>query len=141
MVLANLKAAIDESGAVVTRGPLPTLTVDRQQMVQLMQNLIANAVKFRGERPPSIEVAAEQSGDQYQFSVRDNGIGIPEKHLEDVFVAFRRLHTQDQYPGTGVGLAICKKIVELHNGRIWVESEPGKGTTFYFTIPSLPAAP
>jgi PAS domain S-box-containing protein len=133
--LANLKAAIEMSGAVVTHGPLPTVIADDLQLVQLLQNLIGNAIKFHVEKPPCIHVSAEQKGNEWVFSVRDNGIGIDPHYAERIFVIFQRLHTREEYPGTGIGLAICKKIVERRGGRIWVESQPGTGSRFYFTIP------
>jgi len=132
--LANLKAAIDESGAVVTHDSLPTLRADKTQMAQLFQNLIGNAIKFHGAEPPRIHVTAAQEGDEWTFSVHDNGIGIDPQHGERVFTLFHRLHGRNEYPGTGIGLAICKKTVERHGGRIWLESELGKGSAFYFTI-------
>jgi PAS domain S-box-containing protein len=133
--LANLKAAIETSGAVVTHGPLPAVVHDNLLLVQLFQNLIGNAIKFHVEKPPRIHVSAEQKGEEWVFAVRDNGIGIDPQHAERIFTIFQRLHTAEEYPGTGIGLAICKKIVERRGGRIWVESQPGTGSTFYFTIP------
>jgi len=135
--LDNLKVTIEESGAVVTHDSLPTLMADGSQLGQLFQNLIGNAIKFRGDEPPRVHVSATPNGKGWTFSVRDNGIGIAPEYTERIFVIFQRLHSNDKYPGTGIGLAICKKIVERHGGRIWVESEPGKGATFYFTLPKV----
>lgn len=134
--LSNLKVAIEESCAVVTHGPLPDLEVDSIQITQLFQNIIANAIKYRDTRPPEIHVGAEEKNGEWVFTVKDNGIGIDSDYFERIFVIFQRLHTLDKYKGTGMGLAMCKKIVERHGGRIWVESEPGKGSVFYFTIRS-----
>ena len=133
--LANLLPAIEESRARVTSGPLPTVPGDEVQLVQLFQNLIANALKFAGDQPPVISITAEEEADQWLFAVRDNGIGIAPEHQKRIFMVFQRLHHRSEYPGTGIGLAICKKIVERHGGRIRVESEPGRGATFFFTIP------
>jgi PAS domain S-box-containing protein len=137
-VLEDLKLAITESGAAITRAPLPTVMADSSQLARVFQNLIGNAIKFRGERQPEIHVGAKQLDNEWQFFVQDNGIGIPSKDCERVFLMFERLHDKSKYSGTGIGLAICKKIVERHGGRVWVESEPGQGSTFYFTIPVHP---
>ncbi|MEN6452297.1 MAG: ATP-binding protein, partial [Thermoguttaceae bacterium] len=133
-VLSDLRSVIEESGAVVKCGPLPTVAGDEIQLGRLFQNLIANAIKFRGERSPEIEVSARRDGDHWVISVRDNGIGIEPKYWDRIFVIFQRLHTRQKYPGTGIGLAICKRIVERHGGTIWLDSQPGQGTTFYFTL-------
>jgi signal transduction histidine kinase len=130
----NLAASIQESGAIVTCDALPTVQGDAQQLVSLFQNLIGNAFKFRQEAPPRIHVSAEWNGTLWRFSVRDNGIGIAPQYFERIFGVFQRLHTRREYPGTGIGLAICKKIVERHGGRIWVESVPGEGATFCFSL-------
>ncbi len=134
-VLSNLNTSIRESGAIITRDPLPTVQGDWTQLVTLLQNLIGNALKFYNQPPPSIHVSARKTRDHWIFSVKDKGIGIEPQYLERAFVIFQRLHKKDGYPGTGMGLAICKKVVERHGGKIWVESEPGKGSTFYFSIP------
>jgi signal transduction histidine kinase len=135
----NLMIAIKEQGVTVTRGTLPTIVADRVHLVQLFQNLIGNAIKFRGQDAPRITVAAEKQGEDWAFSVSDNGIGIAPEHRDFIFKMFQRLHTRAEYPGNGVGLAICKKIVERHGGRIWVESELGYGSTFRFTFPATAA--
>lgn len=132
--LANLKVAIEESGAEITYDSLPTLMADSSQLVQVFQNIISNAIKFRGSEPPRIHISAERKEKEWQFCVRDNGIGIDPKYNNRLFIVFKRLHGRE-YPGTGIGLAVCKRIVERHGGRIWVESETGKGSSFYFTIP------
>ena len=139
--LINVKTAIEESGSIVTHEPLPVVTGDRTQLTQLFQNLIANAVKYHSEKPPFIHVACmsrftPDNKPELLFSVRDNGIGIAPQYADRIFVIFQRLHSPEEYPGTGVGLAICKKIVEHHGGRIWVESQLGQGATFYFTLPT-----
>jgi Bacteriophytochrome (light-regulated signal transduction histidine kinase) len=134
-VLANLKVAIAESNAVVTHDPLPTVLGDGTQLIQLLQNLISNAIKFRREEPPQVHIKAVQSPKEWVFEVRDNGIGMESEYFERIFTIFQRLHSKSEYPGTGIGLAVCKKILERHGGRIWVESQLGEGTTFYFTIP------
>jgi len=114
---------------------LPVVTADNSQLQQVFHNLLINALKFCGPEPPQIHIAAQQKEQEWVFSVRDNGIGLDQRYAERIFVIFQRLHTRREYPGTGIGLAICKRIVERHDGRIWVESEPGKGATFYFTLP------
>ncbi len=160
--LLNLKVALDETTARVTIDPLPNVMGDPVQLTQLFQNLIGNALKFRSEKVPEIQISAKPNGascplpppgaassaepqtpstgssTEWQFSLRDNGIGIPAKDFDRIFLIFQRLHTREKYPGTGIGLALCKKIVERHGGRIWVESEPGQGTTFHFTLFSVP---
>ena len=132
---SNLRLAIDESGAVVTRDAMPKLTADVSQLTQLFQNLIGNAIKFRGETSPTVHVGAEKKSGEWLFSVRDNGIGIAPDFFDRIFIIFQRLHGKHEYPGTGIGLSVCKKIVDRHGGKIWIESEPGNGTVFYFTLP------
>jgi len=135
--LRNLTAAIGESGGAVSRDPFPPVTGDRAQVVRLLQNLVGNALKFRGEEPPLVHVGCEESPGGVVFLVRDNGIGIEEAYFDRIFRIFQKLHTPDRYAGSGVGLAICKRIVERHGGRIRVESEPGRGCTFRFTLPGI----
>ena len=132
--LNNLTNAVKESQAIITHDPLPAVMGDDKQLAQLFQNLLSNAVKFGGAQPPRIHISAKQADGEWLFSVRDHGIGLDPQYADRIFVIFQRLHTREEYPGTGIGLAICKKIVERHGGRIWVESQLGKGTTFYFTM-------
>ncbi|AOY80972.1 PAS domain S-box protein [Moorena producens JHB] len=134
-VLDNLNVAIIESDAIVTHDSLPVVMGDDIQLSQLLQNLIGNAIKFRSQELPRVHISAELKAKEFIFSVRDNGIGIEPEYFERIFTIFQRLHTRREYPGTGIGLAVCKKIVERHGGKIWVESELGVGTTFYFSIP------
>jgi PAS domain S-box-containing protein len=138
-VSANLEVAIAESGAVITCDDLPEVMADASQMRQLLQNLLSNSIKFRGQQSLQIHISARREENKWLFSIRDNGPGIEPQYFERIFVIFQRLHTRDEYPGTGIGLAVCKKIVERHGGRIWLESEEGKGTTFFFTIADAPA--
>jgi light-regulated signal transduction histidine kinase (bacteriophytochrome) len=133
--LSNLATVIQESGAVVTHGALPTVAADPTQLLQVFQNLIGNAIKYRGERPPEVHIDVEHSTGEWQFTMRDNGIGIDPQYFERIFGIFQRLHTRREYPGTGIGLALCKKIIERHGGRIWVASQPEAGSTFCFIIP------
>jgi light-regulated signal transduction histidine kinase (bacteriophytochrome) len=125
---------IEENEALVTHDLLPTVFADDLQLVQLFQNLIDNGVKFRSEKPPHIHVSAMKKGSEWVFSVRDNGMGIEPQYHERIFEVFQRLHAREEYSGTGIGLAICKKVVERHGGRMWVESQLGEGSTFYFTL-------
>jgi light-regulated signal transduction histidine kinase (bacteriophytochrome) len=134
-VLVNLGVAISESGAQITHDPMPTVMGDSSQLVQLFQNLIGNAIKFRSVEPMRVHIGVEAADAMWQFSVTDNGIGIAPEYHERIFVMFQRLHGRTEYPGTGIGLAICKKIVERHGGTVWVESQAGHGSTFKFTIP------
>ena len=133
--LADLAAMVQETRAVVTHDPLPTVPADAVQMGQIFQNLLINALKFKGRETPKVHISARWQGDEWIFGVQDNGIGIDPQHQERIFTIFQRLHRREDFPGTGLGLALCKKIAERHGGRIWVESEPGRGSTFYFTIP------
>ena len=134
-VLSNLSILISENSVNVTHESLPMVFADKNQMLQVFQNLISNAIKFRGKVSPKIDISARKVYEEWIFAVKDNGIGISPKHREQIFEVFKRLHTREEYPGTGIGLSIAQKIVERHNGRIWVESELGEGSTFYFTIP------
>ena len=135
-VLSNLSILIVENNVTVTHDSLPTLLADKNQISQVFENLITNAIKFRGEEPPKIDISAQKGEKEWIFAMKDNGIGISPNHKEQIFEVFKRLHTREEYPGTGIGLSIVQKILERHGGRIWIESEPGKGSTFYFTIPT-----
>ncbi len=134
--LQALKNAIADSGAQISRAALPTVMADATQLGQLFQNLIANAIKFRNHHAPVVRISAERKGAEWAFTVADNGIGFEPEYADRVFVMFQRLHGKDAYPGTGIGLAVCKKIVERHGGKIWVESKPGEGASFHFTLPA-----
>ena len=133
--LNNLRSAIGESNAAVTYDSLPVVMGDEAQLIRLFQNLIGNAIKFRSRELLKVHISARREGNEWLFSVRDTGIGIDPNQAERIFVIFQRLHAIQEYPGTGIGLAVCKRIVERHGGRIWAESEPGKGSTFFFTVP------
>jgi PAS domain S-box-containing protein len=132
--LANLKTTIDECAATIEVGEMPEVHGDESQLIRLFQNLIGNALKFRGEKPPHVRISAAREGEHWRFAVADNGIGIERQYWERIFVIFQRLHTRQKYPGTGIGLALCKRIVERHGGVIRVESRPGEGSIFYFTL-------
>jgi PAS domain S-box-containing protein len=134
-VLEDLSAAVKESGASISYDELPTVIADPVQLTQLLQNLIGNALKFKGDVAPQIHIGAKHERNEWKISVADNGIGIDTEYFDRIFVIFQRLHTRREYPGTGIGLAICKRIIDRHGGRIWVESKPGQGTTFFITIP------
>ena len=138
--LANLQLTLHESGAVVKYEPLPVVLGNAPQLRQVFQNLIANAIKFHGPQSPVVRISSRPSDEGWQFSVQDNGIGIALEDVNSIFVVFQRLHTRMEYPGNGIGLAICKKIIERHGGRIWVESREGEGSTFKFILPALPSA-
>lgn len=138
---ANLEVAINETQAVITLDELPVVKADAAQLTHLFQNLLSNAIKFRSPQPPKIHVGVRHEQGRWVFSVKDNSIGIQPEYFERIFVIFQRLHTRTEYPGTGIGLAICKKIVERHGGQVWVESELGKGSIFYFTIPDRALTP
>ena len=136
-VLRNLKQTIKESKAQITHDYLPNILGDHIQIVQLLQNLIGNAIKFKGKNHPEIHISAQDQGNEWLFGVNDKGIGIDNYYQKQIFSIFKRLHTREEYPGTGIGLSISKRIVKRHGGQIWVESELGKGSTFYFTIPKV----
>jgi light-regulated signal transduction histidine kinase (bacteriophytochrome) len=139
--VANLKVAIEENRAVISHTPLPRVRGDAVQLTQVFQNFIGNSLKFHGPEPPRVEVGAHLHNGEWVFFVRDNGIGIDPGNFERIWVIFQRLHTRREYAGTGMGLAICKKIIERHGGRVWVESTPGQGSTFFFTLPAPEASP
>jgi len=134
-VISSLKTSIEETGALISHDPLPTLQADPSQLAQLLQNLIGNGLKFRSQENPAIHISAKACTGEWLFSVKDNGIGIDREYSERIFQIFQRLHSKEEYPGTGIGLAICRRIIEQHGGKIWVKSVPGKGATFYFTVP------
>ncbi len=133
--LANLKVQIEQNNAIITHDPLPTIKGDEQLKIQLFQNIIANAIKYKSQETPKIHISATKEKNHYLFSIKDNGIGMSPKHLEKIFIIFQRLHTREEYEGTGIGLAIAQKIVHQQGGKIWAESKIGKGTIFYFTVP------
>jgi light-regulated signal transduction histidine kinase (bacteriophytochrome) len=136
--LVNLRASIEAADAQVTHDALPEVSADDTQLTQLFQNLIGNAIKFKKQDEPiRVHVGVSDAGSEWRFSVSDNGIGIEPQYYQRIFMVFQRLHTRDEYPGTGIGLAICKKVVDRHRGRIWVESAPGQGSTFHFTLPKM----
>ena len=135
LALKNLDTSIRDNHAVITADALPRVHANPAQLTQLFQNLIGNAIKFRRDVEPQIHISATKLTDAWQFSVRDNGIGIEPQYFERIFMIFQRLHTQREFSGTGIGLALCKKIIERHGGRIWVESEPEHGSVFHFTLP------
>jgi light-regulated signal transduction histidine kinase (bacteriophytochrome) len=138
LLLSNLGLYIKENRATVSYGHLPEVMADNTQLAQVFQNLIINGIKFHSEEAPKICISAEKKANEWVFSVQDNGIGIDPQYSEKIFEVFKRLQNKEEYPGTGIGLAVCKKIVERHGGNIWVESELGKGSTFYFTLPVKP---
>jgi light-regulated signal transduction histidine kinase (bacteriophytochrome) len=136
-VVALIETSITESQAEISHDILPDIMGDHSQLVQLMQNLICNAILYRGKEPPRVHISATPNGSEWLFAVRDNGIGIDARHQQRIFEIFQRLHDQQEYPGTGIGLAVCRRIVHRHGGKIWVESEPDKGSTFYFSIANI----
>ena len=134
-MLTNLQTTIDASGAVITHAGLPVLVADESQLLQLLQNLISNAIKFSDQKAPHIHIGAEERTDAWVLSVKDNGIGIEPQYFARIFVMFQRLHGKADYPGTGIGLAICQKVMDQHGGHIQVDSQPGQGSTFYCSFP------
>ena len=134
--LKNLQRSIEETGAQIEYNTLPRVLADELQLARVFQNVIANAIKYRGDSPPQVTVRAERHEKEWRFAVGDHGIGMSQDHFERIFVIFQRLHTREEYSGTGIGLAICKRIIERHGGRIWVDSRLGEGSTFYFTLPT-----
>jgi PAS domain S-box-containing protein len=138
VALTNLRATVEQSGGVVTHDALPAIKTDETQLTQIFQNLVGNAIKYRRAESPLVHVSASKNrGNEWIFSVRDNGLGIDPQYFDRIFILFQRLHGRDEFEGTGIGLAICKKILERLGGRIWVESQPGKGSTFYFALPEM----
>ncbi|HWG85019.1 MAG TPA: ATP-binding protein, partial [Deinococcales bacterium] len=134
-VLRSLRLAVAEANAEIRREPLPAVLADRTQLAQLLQNLLSNAIKFRREGvPPRVQVSARPEGGMVRFSISDNGIGVDSQYFDRIFVIFQRLHGKEEFGGSGIGLAVCKKIVERHGGRIWMDSRPGEGSTFHFTL-------
>jgi light-regulated signal transduction histidine kinase (bacteriophytochrome) len=132
---------VEDTGATVTHDPLPTVAGESGLLVQLFQNLVGNGVKFHGQDPPHVHVGVRRDGPVWEFCVSDNGIGIEPQYADRIFVIFQRLHPKDEYEGTGIGLALCRKIVEYHGGRIWLDTETHRGTTFRFTLPVAGSAP
>ena len=136
VALTNLRTSVEQSGAVVTHDSLPAIRTDETLLTQVFQNLVGNAIKYRRAESPQVHVSASKNGgNEWIFSVRDNGLGIDPQYFDRIFILFQRLHGRDEFEGTGIGLAICKKILERLGGRIWVESQPEKGSTFYFALP------
>jgi light-regulated signal transduction histidine kinase (bacteriophytochrome) len=134
-VIANLSVTIEQNNDIITNDDLPTVMADESQMQELFKNLVGNAIKFRSEHAPRVHISAKQDRNKWLFSVQDNGLGIDPQYKDKIFLIFQRLHSKEEYPGTGIGLAICKRIVEHHGGKIWFDSDVGKGSTFYFTLP------
>jgi light-regulated signal transduction histidine kinase (bacteriophytochrome) len=134
-VKKNLATRVQETGAIIAATGLPVVCGDPVPLLHVFQNLVSNALKYRGDAPPVVSISAEKDPGFWRFAVRDNGIGIPQQFHEQIFGIFKRLHARNEYPGTGIGLAICQKVVERYGGRIWVESEVGQGSTFFFTLP------